>query len=52
MLFERPRSSLACQTPAEFATTWQLMSGAVEQSPQQNEMIYRFEGAICVTRSS
>ena len=37
---ERPRSSLAYQTPAGFAATWRLVFGASEQSPQQNEMTW------------
>ena len=32
--YERPHSSLAYQTPAEFAATWRLVSGTMEQSPQ------------------
>ncbi len=30
--YERPHSSLAYQTPAEFAATWRLLSGTMEQS--------------------
>jgi transposase InsO family protein len=36
--YERPHSSLGYHTPAEFAATWGLLSGTMEQSPQQNEM--------------
>jgi putative transposase len=35
---ERPHSSLAYQTPAEFAATWRLLSGTLEQSPQRAEI--------------
>ncbi len=35
---ERPHSSLGYQTPAEFAATWRLLSGTMEQSPQREEM--------------
>jgi putative transposase len=31
---ERPHSSLGYQTPAEFAASWRLLSGTMEQSPQ------------------
>ena len=34
---ERPHSSLGYQTPAEFATTWRLLSGTMEQSSQREE---------------
>jgi len=34
---ERPHSSLAYQTPAEFAAAWRLVSGPMEQSRLHNE---------------
>ena len=36
--YERPHSSLAYQTPAQFAAIWRLLSGTMERSPQGNEM--------------
>jgi transposase InsO family protein len=35
---ERPHSHLGYRTPAEFAATWRLLSGTMEQSPQREEM--------------
>jgi putative transposase len=35
---ERPHSSLAYQTPAEFAAAWRLVSGKMDGPPQRNEM--------------
>jgi len=35
---ERPLSRLGYRTPAEFAATWRLLSGTMEQSLQREEM--------------
>jgi transposase InsO family protein len=36
--YERPHGSLGYQTHAEFAASWRLVSGTIEQPPQQNQM--------------